>query len=96
MSICGLVVHAHPAKVAPVRAAIEGLGGTEIHAETDDGRFVVTVDRKDSRDAAVTLQKLNEIEGVLNASLVYNYFEHEFDFDRDTAEQEERDEVLKA
>ena len=49
--------------------------GIEIHAATDDGQLVVTLDQPDEGKAAETLFSLQNIDGVLNASLVFNYFE---------------------
>ena len=85
MSISGLVVHAHPDKLDSVRAAVSGLDGTEVHAETPDGRLVVTVDLADDRAASDTISALTGLDGVLNASLVYNWFEEGFRPEEETS-----------
>ena len=44
MDIASAVVHAAPGRSAEVRAQLERLRGIEIHAETPEGRFVVTAE----------------------------------------------------
>ncbi len=75
MSISSLVIHTRPDVVDAVRSRLAGFEGVEVHATTEDGRMVVTVDRPGDRAAAETLSKCQEVDGVLSASLVYNYFE---------------------
>lgn len=77
MSITGLVVHAAPKRVASVQAAIEALGGAEVHKVTEDGRLVVTVDNPDDGKAVQVFEAFRTIEGVLSTSLVYTHFEED-------------------
>lgn len=83
MSISGVVLHVRPGDIEPVSQCVTAMVGVEIHATTEDGRLVVTVDQADDRDASETLVALQNTDGVLSASLVYNYFE------QDSAEKEE-------
>jgi len=76
MSISGLVVHAHPDRVEQVRAHLVDLEGVAIHAVSDEGRMVITVDVADDHVAADTLMEMQKQEGVLSASLIYNDFEN--------------------
>ncbi|MCW9039938.1 MAG: chaperone NapD [Rhodospirillales bacterium] len=77
MSISGLVVHARSEKLAGVKTALEALEGVEIHAANKDGRLVVTVDQLVNNEAADTLFKIREVDGVIDAALVYNYFDED-------------------
>jgi periplasmic nitrate reductase NapD len=79
MSISGLVVHTRPGALRQARDAIAGLDGVEVHAETADGRLVVTIDRADDGDAVETFNQFQTIDGVLSTSLVYSRFEIESD-----------------
>jgi len=76
MSISGLVVHAHPDRAIEVRDRLTGLEGVEVHAISDDGRLVITVDVPDDHQAADTLMTMQKQDGVLSASLIYNHFEN--------------------
>jgi periplasmic nitrate reductase NapD len=73
MNISGVVVHALPGKLDNVRSALEAVCGLEIHAATDDGRLVVTLEDEDYRRMADTVMNLHRLEGVLSAAMVYQY-----------------------
>jgi len=75
MNISGILIHASLEKVASVKAALLDFPGVEVHAATDDGRLIVTLDCSDNNIAADNLFKMNGLDGVLNASLVYHNFE---------------------
>jgi nitrate reductase NapD len=73
MDIASAVVHAAPGRAAEVRAQLERLSGVEIHAETPEGRFVVTIEDTVSTSAADAVMQLHHLDGVLNAAMVYQY-----------------------
>ena len=73
--IAGIVVYAHPASVERVRTAVEAMTGVEIHAASDTGKMVVTVEAPTSRAIAAQLTCLHQLEGVLSATLVYQHNE---------------------
>ena len=75
MSISGLVAHTDPNKLGRVKTAITTCPGTDIHAATDDGIFVVTVDLKDDNKAADTVMDFRHIDGVLSTPIVYHNIE---------------------
>ena len=74
MNIAGVVIHARPEKLAGVEAQLLGLPGVEIHATAEDGRMVVTVEDEAPR-LADTVMGLQDVDGVLSASLIYHHFE---------------------
>ncbi|MCB2102416.1 MAG: chaperone NapD [Rhodobacterales bacterium] len=88
MSISSLVMHVRPEAIDAVTVALGEFEGVELHAVTEDSRLVVTVDQPDNRKASDTLTRLQGLSGVLNASLIYNYFEP------DTDAKEEGDDSL--
>ena len=75
MSISGIVIYVQPDSVDAMSKQIAALGGVDIHAATDDGRLVATVDQPDDNKAADIFAELQNMDGVLNTALVYNYFE---------------------
>lgn len=77
-NICGVLVHARAGSAAVARAALAALPGAEIHQESDDGRFVVTIEDAADGDgtpvpAALTLASLHEVRGVASAALIYHH-----------------------
>ncbi len=75
MNISGVLVHSRPEKTEIVEAALEDLPGVEVHQITDDGLIIVTVEDTDAVASGDTMVKMNLLEGVLSASLVYHHFE---------------------
>lgn len=77
MNIAGVLIHAYPGQNDKAREALSILEGVEVHHETDDGRFIVTVeDGEDSRCDDIVLD-LHNTPGVASAALVYHNFESE-------------------
>jgi len=77
VSISGLVIHSTPQKAASVRDQLTNIPGVEVHAAMEDGRLVVTVDQLDDKASADILFQIKDMDGVVDAALVYNYFDQE-------------------
>jgi nitrate reductase NapD len=73
MDIASAVVHAAPGRRDDVRAGLARLRGVEIHAETPDGRFIVTAEDTPAGSAADAIMRLHTLDGVLSAAMVYQY-----------------------
>jgi periplasmic nitrate reductase NapD len=86
MDIASAVVHAAPGRRDEVRAGLERLRGVEIHAETPDGRFVVTAEDTPEGSAADAIIQLHRLDGVLTAAMVYQYCDDEQRDDQEKAQ----------
>ncbi len=75
MTICSLVVYAKPEKTPIVEGVIAALDGADVHAATNEGKLVVLLDHPDRTYCSETIMNLNNIDGVLSTSLVYEYYE---------------------
>ena len=73
VEIASAVIHALPGRAAALRKRLAATPGVEVHAETKDGRFVVTVEDTAGASAGDTLLALHRIEDVLAAALVSHY-----------------------
>jgi periplasmic nitrate reductase NapD len=73
MNISSVVLRSNPRKLAQVRLALAELPGVEIHADGGNGRFVLTIEDLPTETPESTFVKLQQIDGVVNASLVYQY-----------------------
>lgn len=76
-NICGVLVHTRPGNVEDVKGRLAALPGVEVHAATDEGRVVVTVEDTPERLAIETISDILQTVGVINASLVYQYTDDE-------------------
>ncbi|MEW5963453.1 MAG: chaperone NapD [Pseudomonadota bacterium] len=75
MNICGVLVHAIPARVPEVVASLSRLEGVEVHETADGGRVVVTVEDTDHALAIDTLAAIHRLDGIVAAALVYHHCE---------------------
>jgi nitrate reductase NapD len=76
-NICGVLVHTRPGNLEDVSGRLAALPGVEVHAATDEGRVVVTVEDTPERLAIETIDDIFQTAGVINASLVYQYTDDE-------------------
>ncbi len=74
-NVCGLLAHVAKGKMESVRAALDELDGVDVHAETEDGRLVVTIEDTEECLAADMITNVDRVPGVMNSSLVYHQFE---------------------
>jgi len=70
-NICGVLVHVVPEKSTEVAAALTRLPGVEVHAGTENGRLIVTIEDAGGEWAGATLTRIPTIDGVIAAALVY-------------------------
>ena len=73
VEIVSAIISALPGQRERLRAAMLGLPGVEIHGETRDGRFIVTIESTGKASAGDTLLALHRLEDVLAAALVSHY-----------------------
>ena len=75
MNIAGVLVHSSPGQAEAVQGQLLSLPGVEVHATTDDGRLVVTVEEDDDRTSSETVMKMQNLDGVLSAAMIYHHCE---------------------
>ena len=80
MNISGVLVHTRPEQTNVVKNQLGKLFGVEIHAATEDGRLVVTIENE-SAPMIDTMNSFHDIKGVLSASLIYHHFD-EFEIEQ--------------
>lgn len=75
MTICSLVVQAIPENLDAVCQSLTSMEGVEIHAKTDQGKLIVSLDHPSRSYCGNTMTDMTRINGVMSASLVYEYQE---------------------
>jgi nitrate reductase NapD len=75
MNISGVVVRTFPQDIDSVSRALLQLDGVEVHGANADGRLVVTVERASEGATADILTAMQNLPGVLSASMIYHQFE---------------------
>lgn len=77
INVCGVLVSTRPEHIEAVQIQLEKEDGVEIHAVTGDGRFVVTVEKEDQQQTGDVLGRIQALDHVVSASMVYQYFDQE-------------------
>ena len=72
-NICGVVIHAAASKQESIENTLTQTEGVEIHASTEQGKLVVTVESEDNFYVADTIDSFKDIDGVLTASMIYQF-----------------------
>ena len=75
LALAGVLVHVRIHAVAGVSRRIGALPGAQVHATSPDGKLVVTLEARSSRDVLARLEQLRDMAGVLSVSLVYEHTE---------------------
>ncbi|TMV05614.1 nitrate reductase [Ruegeria sediminis] len=75
MNICGCLVHVLPERTEAAAAEMAAMDGVEIHARSEDGRFVVVVEDTEAHLASDTIMALHQVAGVVSLTLTYHHFE---------------------
>jgi nitrate reductase NapD len=74
MNISGIVVQASSAHSAAVRQRLEKLPGVEVHAVNNDSNsIVITLEDTPDNAPSDVMMDVQKTQGVLAASLIYNY-----------------------
>jgi nitrate reductase NapD len=79
MNISSIIVHARPTEIPSVRENLEQIPGVEVHAATDDGKFVVTIETDSDGETAGTFDRINAMAGVMSAAMVFHQYESDPD-----------------
>ncbi|MDR2239049.1 MAG: chaperone NapD [Zoogloeaceae bacterium] len=79
MNISSIIVHVQPAEILSVRGDLEQIPGVEVHAATDDGKFVVTIETETDGETASTFDRISMMAGVMSAAMVFHQYESDPD-----------------
>lgn len=79
MNVSSAIVNARPGDAGRVRAGLAALPGVEIHAESPEGRLIVTIESDDEASNVATYERISQLEGVLSAAMVYHQTESDPD-----------------
>ncbi|CUJ99071.1 assembly protein for periplasmic nitrate reductase [Ruegeria denitrificans] len=75
MNICGCLVHIIPDRAEVAAQKMRDTPGVEVHAQAEDGRFVVVVEDTSDQLASEIIMDLHQIPGVVSLTLTYHHFE---------------------
>ncbi len=79
MNISSVLVNARANLMTQVQIGLATLNGVEIHAATEEGRLIVTIEADSDQAVANMFEEINHLPGVLSASMVYHQYESDPD-----------------
>ncbi len=80
-NVCGVLVHAHNDQLDQVKKLLEQQDGVEVHAVTENGRLIVTVENNKRKTVGDRIMGFYEVPGVLSAAMIYQYSDNDLDVD---------------
>lgn len=75
LNISSLVVQVRPERMVSISEAIEGMPGSEIYASSPLGKMVIVLDLADDSALSERIGRIQQMDGVLSASLVFHQVE---------------------
>ena len=73
MNISSIVVHTRPQDTSALQGELADMSGVDVHGVNEDGRIVITIEDTPNNPPSDTLMNVQNMKGVLSASLIYNY-----------------------
>lgn len=71
LHITSLIVYAAPSRTAQIGVFINDLPAAQVHAQTDGGKLIVTLEAESNSAMTELISKVQHIDGVLSVALVY-------------------------
>lgn len=72
MNLCSVVVYSKPKNSKFVKKELEKYKGVEVHGGVEEGKIIVTLEEESDNILADTINKFNDIKGVINTVMVYH------------------------
>lgn len=79
VNISSVIVGVVPDSGPAVRSRLEEFSGVEVHAVTEEGRMIVTIESDGDQATVQTFEAIRQLPGVLSAAMVYHQFESDPD-----------------
>ena len=81
-NVCGVLVHAKTNEIEQVKSLLAEQDGVEVHAVTDNGRLIVTVENEQRKTVGDQIMAFYDVPGVLSASMIYQYSDNDLDSEK--------------
>ncbi len=73
MNISSVILYVAPECLEEACQALTAMPGVEIHARTEEGKVIVTLEDSDVQSAADSYAALHNVVGVASVAMVYQY-----------------------
>ena len=79
VNISSVIVGVVPDSGPAVCSRLEEFSGVEVHAVTEEGRMIVTIESDGDQATVQTFEAIRQLPGVLSVAMVYHQFESDPD-----------------
>lgn len=75
MNISSAIVYAKSEHDQALRTQLSQVPGVEVHASTDDGKMIITIETESDRTAVAIYEDIERMEGVLSIAMIFQQTE---------------------
>lgn len=75
MNISSAIVYAKSEHDKALRTLLSQIPGVEVHASTDDGKMIITIETESDRTAVTIYEDIERMEGVLSVAMIFQQTE---------------------
>lgn len=75
LNISSAIVYARPGQAPSLSTSLSQVPGVEIHASTDDGKLVITIESENDRSAIDTYEAIERMDGVMSIAMIFQQTE---------------------
>lgn len=75
MNISSAIVYAKSEHDQALRTLLSQIPGVEVHASTDDGKMIITIETESDRTAVTIYEDIERMEGVLSVAMIFQQTE---------------------
>lgn len=75
LNLSSAIVYAKPGQDPALRTHLSQVPGVEVHANTVDGKFIITIENENERDAIDTYEAIERMDGVLSIAMIFQQTE---------------------
>jgi len=79
VNISSVIVHAQPGHSEVVQRALSTVAGVEVHAASDEGKLIITIESPGDRETADTFGAISQMDHVMSTAMVYHQTESDPD-----------------
>ena len=75
MNISSAIVSAKSEHDQALRTLLSQVPGVEVHASTEDGKMIITIETESDRSAVAIYEDIERMEGVLSVAMIFQQTE---------------------
>lgn len=75
MNISSAIVYAKSKDEQTLRSLLSLVPGVQVHASTDDGKMIITIESENDRSAVAVYEGIERMDGVLSVAMIFQQTE---------------------